>query len=96
VKALDARISASGDLTVVGSAEWLQVNVSASGSFNGEDFKAQTVAAKATASGNINVWAVEAITASTSASGSVRYYGNPSVVKCHSSASGKVFNKGSK
>ncbi len=85
-----AGISGSGEMNVTGSAESAMIKVSGSGSFRGKDLKTNSSSVGVSGSGNVYVTVNNALNASVSGSGSVRYGGNATNVNTSKSGSGRV------
>ncbi len=93
--AITIRISSSGNVTIRGNANSLDLRLSSSGDFQGADLKVQTADVNVSSSGNVTVWVIESLTANLSSSGNVSYYGSPTVSK-NTSSSGQLVDKGVK
>jgi len=76
-----AFLSGSGFLNISGNADQSDIKISSSGIFEGKSFAVNTLNAKISGSGSINVKADQSIKAFISGSGSVNYSGNATVDK---------------
>ncbi len=88
-KAVKAKVSSGGVVTVNGKVESLAVRASSGGEFRGRDVQATTCEASASSGGAIAIGTQEQLTAEASSGGSVRYAGAPQVTK-HTSSGGSV------
>ena len=82
-------ISGSGSITTSGTADNQQVTGSGSGSYKGENLQSKNATVNLSASGQAFVRVSDALDASVSGSGSIRYIGDPIVNKTES-GSGRV------
>jgi hypothetical protein len=92
---ITANISSSGDISIIGSANQLDLQLSSSGSFQAGDLQVQKANVRLSSSGDATVWVVKNLTANISSSGNVAYYGSPSVNQ-NTSSSGRLISKGDK
>lgn len=72
-------ISGSGNVTPSGSCHDLQVTVSGSGQYNGDDLQATTGTVTVSGSGDADVDVTQVLDVVVSGSGSVRYAGQPTL-----------------
>ncbi|HYC35210.1 MAG TPA: head GIN domain-containing protein [Usitatibacter sp.] len=86
-------ISGSGDVSLGGKAQSLEVRISGSGDLRAGKFEAENVSVRIAGSGDAIVWARRALDASVAGSGDVRYYGDPAI-KRHIAGSGSVRKSG--
>jgi len=82
--AMDARklalsIAGSGNITLGGKAQSLDVQIAGSGDVKAGKLDAKSASVSIAGSGDATVWARESLNASVAGSGDVRYYGDPSV-----------------
>ena len=82
--AMDARklalsIAGSGNITLGGKAQALDVQISGSGDVKAGKLEARSASVSIAGSGDATLWARESLSASIAGSGDVRYYGDPSV-----------------
>jgi len=82
--ALDARklalsIAGSGNITLGGKAQALDVQIAGSGDVKAGKLEAKSASVSIAGSGDATLWARESLHASIAGSGDVRYYGDPSV-----------------
>lgn len=87
---LDLSISGSGSIDIKGSTSMADVHIAGSGEVNGKDLKTETVEARISGSGSINIIADKTVSASISGSGSVLYSGNATTGSTHYAGSGRV------
>lgn len=87
---LVVRISGSGDAEVSGTSDHLELDVSGSGSFLGEDLSTATTDAEVSSSGDVLVNVSQYLMASVSGSGNIIYSGNPASVDTSVSGSGEI------
>ena len=78
-KTLKVAISGSGDVTLAGRAEAIDVNISGSGDVKAGRFETQTARVSIAGSGDSTVWVKDTLRVSIAGSGDVRYYGDPAV-----------------
>ncbi len=78
-RAVKAHLTASGSVTLNGTADTLDVTISGSGSYNGSGLITREAIVRNSASGSAHVNATENLDATVSGSGSVTYIGNPTV-----------------
>ncbi|WP_035565915.1 head GIN domain-containing protein [Hymenobacter sp. IS2118] len=88
-KAVKAKVSSGGVVTLDGKVESLDVRASSGGEFRGRDVQATTCEASASSGGAIAIGTQEQLTAEASSGGSVRYAAAPQVTK-HTSSGGSV------
>ena len=84
-----ARISGSGAVSITGDADELDLSISGSGSFDGDELTVDTGDVDISGSGSATVNVSEILDVSVSGSGNVEYRGNPSL-SVDSSGSGSV------
>jgi hypothetical protein len=87
---LDLSLSGSGSIDIKGSANTADIHIAGSGEVNGKDLKTQTVEARISGSGSINIIADKTVSASIAGSGSVLYSGNATTGNTHYAGSGRV------
>jgi hypothetical protein len=87
---LDLSISGSGSIDIKGSAGTADIHIAGSGEVNGKDLKTQTVEARISGSGSVNIIADKTVSASIAGSGSVLYSGNATTGTTHYAGSGRV------
>lgn len=83
------RISGSGDIAAQGTANDLDLTISGSGAYRGEEMKSKRATAGISGSGRAVIAVDETLNANVSGSGSIEYVGNPQVSE-HTSGSGSV------
>ena len=72
-------IAGSGDITLGGKAQALEVQIAGSGNVRAGKLEARSAHVSIAGSGDATLWARESLEASIAGSGDVRYYGDPSV-----------------
>lgn len=87
---LQISLPGSGNITVVGAANNVDVSVSGSGNVICSSLKAKSATAKISGSGNIQVYASSSLDASISGSGTIMYSGSPVSVTKTVSGSGNI------
>ncbi|MDO3641425.1 head GIN domain-containing protein [Mucilaginibacter sp. L3T2-6] len=87
------KLSGSGGLTVDGSADRANVQISGSGNVNAIEFTVQTLNARLSGSGSVDMVVNKKITAVISGSGGVAYTGDAAVADTQYSGSGRVSKK---
>jgi len=88
-------LSGAGSINASGECKELDIQISGAGSFNGKEFKSNSVYASISGVGSASIWVVNDLVANISGVGSVNYYGNPSIQK-NISGLGSVNNLGEK
>ena len=76
---LAVSIAGSGDVTVAGRADELEVKISGSGDLKAAKLETRSAAITIAGSGDVTVWASQALKAKVAGSGDIRYYGDPSI-----------------
>lgn len=74
-------ISGSGDVTLGGKAQAIEVSIAGSGNLKAGRFEAQTAKVDIAGSGDSTLWVRDSLQASIAGSGDVRYYGDPAVTR---------------
>lgn len=95
-KDVSAEISGSGRIDLTGEVDTQEIDLSGSGKYLGGDLCSESVKVSVSGSGVATVCATERLDSSTSGSGSVNYYGQPSSVNTSGSGSGKTNSLGDK
>ncbi|MFH1220621.1 MAG: head GIN domain-containing protein [Candidatus Eisenbacteria bacterium] len=72
-------LSGSGNISISGSADALDLSIPGSGNYNGQNFRARRAVVEISGSGNIIVNATDQLDGRVSGSGSIRYIGTPEV-----------------
>jgi hypothetical protein len=93
---LDLNLTGSGDITLAGAIEDQQVLLSGSGSYTAGDLESQTARVELTGSGDITLWVREQLDVHISGSGSVSYFGQPTVGERRITGSGDINPMGDK
>jgi hypothetical protein len=89
-----AEISGSGDVSVIGKVDRLDVSVSGSGNFDGRRLETVDATVSVSGSGEAVVWATGNLDAKVSGSGDIRYLGSPGNITTDVSGSGRIINDG--
>jgi hypothetical protein len=92
---ITTNISSSGNITIQGVANSLDLHVSSSGDFQAGNLEVQDANVTLSSSGNVTLWVINNLDANLSSSGNVAYYGNPRITQ-HTSSSGRLISKGDK
>ncbi|OJJ14292.1 hypothetical protein BKI52_43190 [marine bacterium AO1-C] len=90
VKTLECEFSGASSVKLRGSADKLDLDLSGAGSVNAYDLVANIVKSETSGAGSIRVNAQKEIYASVSGVGSIRYKGNPGVVRTNKSGFGTI------
>lgn len=88
---LEAKIQASGNMTLEGTTDDADLSIGASGNMSNFNLTATNVVARITGSGNIECTANSALDVLISASGNLYYKGNPTITQ-EITGSGSVIN----
>jgi hypothetical protein len=80
----------SGDLTVTGTANTVNISLPGSGNIYCDGLKANSATVALNGSGNIEVFAMQNLDASVRGSGTIHYGGNPAQVSKNISGSGSI------
>lgn len=80
----------SGDITIGGMANQVNLSLGGSGNIYCDKLKAKTVTAALNGSGNITVYASESLDATIRGSGDIRYSGSPNKVRTSVPGSGTI------
>jgi hypothetical protein len=89
---LKVEISGSGEVSAHGTANDLDLSISGSGGYRGEDMRSKRATIDITGSGAAVIAASETLQADVSGSGSIQYIGDPQVTQ-HVSGSGSVHRR---
>jgi hypothetical protein len=92
---VSSRITSSGDISIQGEANSLNLDISSSVNYQAGDLKVQTATIHMSSSADVTLWVVKNLDATITSSGNIAYYGNP-VVHQNNSSSGKLIPKGNK
>lgn len=87
---LDLAISGSGSIDIDGNTGMADVHINGSGEINGKELKTESVEARISGSGSVNIIADKTVSARISGSGSVLYSGNATTGDTHYAGSGRV------
>jgi hypothetical protein len=92
LKAADVRfdLPGSGNITAVGQADRLRINLGGSGNIFCESLQTRDVTVDLTGSGNIQVYATDSLDVTVRGSGNVFYRGNPANVEKSTPGSGNI------
>lgn len=83
------KISSSGSVELTGTAQELNINLSASGNATADNCTAQSCSVTVSGSGDVHVHVIENLNATISGSGNIYYQGNPTIEK-NITGSGKL------
>lgn len=86
-------VAGSGDLTVGGKVDELEIKVSGSGDVDARELEAAEVYVRVSGSGDVRVFATESFDGRVSGSGDITFYGDPEHVSRHVSGSGDIRKK---
>ena len=89
-RTLDLEMNSSGDCTLAGSVDRQSVLINSSGNYLAADLVSRVATLKLNSSGTATIRVSDALSASLSSSGDVRYHGSPATVTATSASSGKV------
>lgn len=87
---VDAKVTGSGDLKLIGKATDLEIKVTGSGDFVSKNLKTVNVQAYVSGSGDASVYASKSIKARVNGSGDIVYYGNPETTNTKVMGSGDI------
>ena len=82
--------TSSSLIKLTGSTNYLDLNVSAGGRFEGSQLEATEVNASANMGSNVQVWATEKLVAKAATGAKIEYSGDPEKVEVRTSLAGKV------
>lgn len=85
-----AALDGSGNITVGGAVDLVNISLDGSGNVNCGSLKARAASVALTGSGNISVYARDSLDATLSGSGNIRYAGNPPNINKTVSGSGSI------
>ena len=88
--ALDLSTSGSGEITAAGETGLLRATTSGSGEIDARELQADAAVVRSSGSGDVSVRTDGTVTASTSGSGDIHIYGDPTSVDRSSSGSGEI------
>jgi len=88
-----SKVMGSGNITIEGESDYLEVLVTGSGGFHGFGFDTNDVDAKVTGSGDIEIFVDEKLTGTIIGSGDIDYKGNPEIEKTKIVGSGDISKK---
>ncbi len=91
----EASINGSGDVKLAGEAPTQKISFNGSGNYRAGDLKSQSVDINIPGSADVTVWVTDSLKARIDGSGTVRYYGKPSVDQT-GNGSGKIVSLGDK
>ncbi|MBX2844568.1 MAG: DUF2807 domain-containing protein [Saprospiraceae bacterium] len=83
--------SSSGDIHIKGSADRLLARTSSSGDIKGKNLKTRLAELATSSSGDVYVYASDAVKARTSSSGDIHVYGSPDKRDTSESSSGDIY-----
>ncbi len=70
-------VSGMGGITLAGTSNHVDVNISGAGEINATELECKTTNASISGIGTASVWVMDELTGEISGAGSVRYYGEP-------------------
>lgn len=88
--AFEIDISGSGDVTVEGEVDEIEINIEGSGDVDARDLKAKDAYVRIAGSGDVDVFASESFDGNVHGSGDIAFYGRPEHVSRHVSGSGDI------
>jgi hypothetical protein len=91
----DASINGSGNIKLAGEAPTQEISFNGSGNYMAGDLKSKSANINIPGSAEITVWVTDALKAHIDGSGTVRYYGKPTVDQ-NGNGSGKLVSLGEK
>jgi PBP1b-binding outer membrane lipoprotein LpoB len=91
----DASINGSGDIKLAGEAPTQEISFNGSGNYLAGDMKSESANIRIPGSADITVWVTDTLKANIDGSGTVRYYGKPTVDQT-GNGSGKLVSLGEK
>ncbi len=86
-------ISGSGDATLIGEVDEVDIEVSGSGEVDARELKAKRAYVEIAGSGDVQVWASDLLDGSIAGSGDIAYYGDPAEVNRDVAGSGNIRKK---
>ena len=89
-KKLEVLLPGSGEISISGTADAVDISLTGSGTISCADLKAYSVSASINGSGTISVYASSSLDASISGSGTIQYAGNPADIKRTINGSGNI------
>lgn len=89
-KDVDVDVTSSGNVRLAGTCAALQLRVTSSGDFKGQDLHCETANARVSSSGDADVYATRRASGRASSSGDIRIHGQPPEVEKETSSSGSV------
>lgn len=91
----DASVNGSGDINLAGQSPTQKISFSGSGNYLAGDLKSGSVDINIPGSADVTVWVTDELNASINGSGTIKYYGKPTVDQS-GNGSGKVISLGEK
>jgi len=91
----DASINGSGDIQLAGQSPTQEISFNGSGNYLAGDLESKSVDIHIPGSADVTVWATDELKAQINGSGTVRYYGKPTVDQS-GNGSGKIVSLGEK
>jgi hypothetical protein len=96
LKALDAKLTSSGNLRIEGKAKDLALDVSSSGDVRGDNFQTSSATVTLSFSGDAALWVVDRLDAKLSGKGKLAYWGEPNLNERIAYGADKMINLGVK
>ncbi len=91
----DASINGSGDIKLAGQSPTQQISFNGSGNYLAGDLNSKSAEIRIPGSADVTVWVTDTLSANINGSGTVRYYGKPTVNQT-GNGSGKIVSLGDK
>lgn len=95
VKAVDTDAKGSGDIKLSGKSDKQTVSYSGSGTYQADDLESVSADIRVPGSADITVWVTDQLNVHVDGSGTIRYYGKPTVEQ-GGAGSGKISSLGEK
>jgi hypothetical protein len=95
-ESLTARLDGSGNITAAGQSQRLEVSLTGSGKIDAGSLESQTASVSLGGSGDVTLWVRSQLDVSISGSGTVNYFGQPTIGKRDITGSGDINPMGDK
>ena len=92
---IDASVNGSGDIQLAGEAPTQKISFRGSGNYRTGDLKSESAEIDIPGSADVTVWVTDTLKAHINGSGTIRYYGKPTVDQ-NGNGSGKLVSLGEK
>jgi len=93
--AIGSSINGSGDIQLAGEAPTQKISFNGSGNYRAGDLKSNSAEISIPGSAEVTIWVTDTLNANINGSGTIRYYGKPSVNQT-GNGSGKIVSLGDK